>query len=106
MYGEIDTIMPLAVMRDTRLEPSARLLYSTIFTMVMEYGYCIPTNRELSAHMRISEGRVSFLLGRLEHFGYIEREMISDPQTQELMERRLKLTIQPWMSEGMISCLK
>lgn len=99
MFSEMDTIMPIAVARDRRLEPSARLLYGIIFTMALEHGYCISTNRELSFHLRVSEGRVSFLLGKLEHLGYIEREMICDPKTQELMERKLKLTKQPW-TEG------
>lgn len=93
---EMDVTIPLELIHDTRLEARARLLYGVIFTMGRDYGYCVPSNRELAFHLSVSEGRISHLLGNLECFGYIKRELIYDPDTLELMERRLHLTRQPW----------
>ena len=96
MSVEMDIIIPLEIVHDVRLEPRARLLYGVLFTMAKDFGYCVPTNRELSFHLCASEGRVSHLLGRLESFGYIKREMVYEPDTRELLERKLHLTKQPW----------
>ena len=100
MNLSMDVLLPIELIHDRRLDYRSKMLYGIVFTMAKDYGYCVPTNRELSFHFGVSEGRVSYFLGKLEELCYIVREMVYDPNTLELMERRLYLTSQPWIKIG------
>lgn len=81
--------IPVLILRDPRVEDSAKLLYGILLSKSREFGYCVTTNKELAIFLNLSIKRVSFLLGKLEKLGYLHRELTRDYETNEVMERRL-----------------
>ena len=96
----MDIVIPVELLRDKRLEYSGKILYGIIFTQLKECDYCVPTNRELAYILGRSNRSIMFLLGKLVEFGYINREVLRDEYTGEVLERRLSLTKKPWINRG------
>lgn len=84
-----DTYCPQRVIHDRKLTPTARLLYGVIFTRAIATGYCNSANQELSDSICRSAKRTSALISELVRAGYIRREVVRNPKTNEVLERRL-----------------
>ena len=80
-------VIPVSILRDSRIEDSGKLLYGLVRSKAVGFGYCTAKNKEFAFQLNLSAKRVSFLLGRLEQLGYIQREIIRDMETNEIMER-------------------
>ena len=100
MPFDMDIVIPVELLRDKRLEYSGKILYGIIFTQLKKTEYCVPTNRELAYILGRSDRSVMFLLGKLVEYGYINREILRDESTGEVLERRLSLTKKPWINRG------
>ena len=96
MDSNLDIIIPVEIIRDQRLEDSGKILYGLLFAKTAGFGYCVPKNRELAYFMNLSVRSISHLLATLEFLGYIERTVIKDTETNEVLERRIYLTKKPW----------
>lgn len=87
--GGMFAIIPAIVMRDAALSMSARMLYGVLTWRSNRDSRCWPTNRELGEDLGLSPKRISVLLALLEERGHIEMELVSDPQTGQIVRRYL-----------------
>ena len=71
------------------LSLSARLLYGVIFTHAMATGCCTDTNWQLAEFVRISSKRASALVSELVRHKYIDRVVVRDEKTGEVIRREL-----------------
>lgn len=69
-------VIPLVVLHDDRLRPTAKLLYGQISSLSKKEGYCYASNEKLSTDIGIAKRSVENVLKELEKVGYIKREII------------------------------
>lgn len=82
-------VLPAKVRYDTSLRPNAKLLYAEITALAGASGYCWATNEYLAQLFGIAARTVSDLVGTLAKRGYIRVEVVRNPETNEVLERRL-----------------
>lgn len=85
-------LIPMKIVEDVRVNSAQKILYSLIFSgrEVHDDGYyCQFENSYFSRIMNISESSILRHLKALEDCGLIEREVIRDRKTNEVIERRI-----------------
>lgn len=82
-------VLPAKVRYDKNLRPNAKLLYAEITALAGAAGYCWATNEYLAQLFGISARTVSDLIGTLAKSGYVRVEVLRDPVTNEVQERRI-----------------
>ena len=82
-------VVPAPVRHDKTLRPNAKLLYAEIQALADSCGYCWATNEYLAELLDIAARTVSDLISTLAKRGYITVEVLRDPKTNEVMERRI-----------------
>lgn len=82
-------VVPAPVRHDKTLRPNAKLLYAEIQALADSCGYCWATNEYLAELFGIAARTVSDLISTLAKRGYITVEVLRDPKTNEVMERRI-----------------
>ena len=93
--GGYFAIIPADVMNNGTLSDSAKLLYGRISVMVNKRGYCWATNANLAEQSGQSLRTVQRLVNQLVEAGYLRAEVLRDKETNEVLERRLYLHIDP-----------
>lgn len=86
-------VIPAKILHDKRLTPTARLLYGTISALTQAEGYCWASNAYLAEMYDLSADRVGRLIADLEKLGYIARETVRDPATNEVKARKIWLIL-------------
>lgn len=86
-------VLPAKVRYDGDLRPNAKLLYAEITALASASGYCWATNEYLAGLFEIKARTVSDLIGTLSKKGYLRVEVVRDPATNEVTERRLWIDI-------------
>lgn len=86
-------VIPAEVLNDKTLTESAVLLYARISSLCEVDGYCWATNDYFAQKMNKSKDRISRLISQLEKQGHLHTEIVKNPQTKEIVQRRL------WISE-------
>lgn len=71
------------------LSLSARVLYGVIFTHAMATGCCTDTNWDLAKFVRVSCKRASALTSELVRHRYLDRVVVRDDKTGEVIRREL-----------------
>ena len=82
-------VLPARVRYDPELRPNAKLLYAEITAMADATGYCWASNAYLAELFAISPRTVRELVQSLERKGYLSVEVIRDPGTNAVVERRI-----------------
>lgn len=82
-------VLPASVRYDQELRPNAKLLYAEITALATATGYCYAWNETLGKLYGLSGRTVSDLVGTLARRGYITVEVLRDPKTNEVTERRI-----------------
>lgn len=82
-------VLPASVRYDQELRPNAKLLYAEITALANASGYCFAKNETLGKLFGISGRTVSDLVGTLARRDYITVEVLRDPKTNEVTERRI-----------------
>lgn len=71
-------VIPLVVLHDNKLRPTAKLLYGQISSLTKKEGYCYASNEKLSTDIGIAKRSVENIIKELEKAGYIQREIIRE----------------------------
>ena len=82
-------VLPAKVRYDDTLRPNAKLLYAEITALADSTGYCWASNEYLGQLFGIAGKTASDLVGTLARRGYITVEVLRDPNTNEVTERRI-----------------
>ena len=82
-------VIPATVRYDPDLPPNAKLLYGEITALSGAQGYCYAQNRYFSALFGLSDRSVCRLLAALAKGGYLRTDVLRDPATNAVRERRL-----------------
>ncbi len=82
-------VIPAKVRYDKELRPNAKLLYAEISALADSRGYCWASNEYLGQLFDIAARTVRELVAVLAKKGYVEVEVVRDPQTNEVLERRI-----------------
>ena len=64
-------VMPITVLNDKRLTCFDKVLYSTIFSLTKQEGYCWATNKYLSDLVCESESYVAKSIAKLKKYDYL-----------------------------------
>ena len=83
------TVIPAAVRYDRALPPNAKLLYGEVAALSDKRGYCYAQNSYFAELFGLSDRSVSRLLAALVERGYLRMEVVRDPGTREVLERRM-----------------
>lgn len=86
-------VLPADVRYDDKLRPNAKLIYAEITALQGKDGYCFASNDTLGKWYGLTRKTISELVAQLRELGYIEIEIIRDPVTNAITERRIR-TIQ------------
>lgn len=84
-----DIYYPRQILLDANLSVGARLLYGVIFTRALATGNCKMTNRQLGDTIGLSIKRTSALVSELVRNNYLERVVVRDEKTNEVLIRKL-----------------
>lgn len=84
-------VIPAKVLLDEDLRPNAKLLYAKISNLCNMKGYCWATNEELTGGLGIAAKTVSSLVSQLSSRDLIRVQLLRDPKTNEITERRIWL---------------
>lgn len=85
-------LIPMKIVEDVRLNSSQKILYSLIFSGREGHDdgyYCQFENSYFSRIMNISESVILRHLKALEGYGLIERQVVRDEETNEVIERKI-----------------
>lgn len=85
-------IIPAEIRYDNRLKANEKLLYGEITALSNKEGYCWSTNKYFADLYGVSEVSVSNWVSSLVEYGYIHRQLIKDPNTKQVKQRRLYLS--------------
>lgn len=81
--------LPAKVRYDDKLSSSAKLIYAEITALSDATGYCWATNAYLARQFGITPKSVSRIVSQLGSKGYITVEVMRDPATNEVLDRKL-----------------
>ena len=84
-------VIPAKVLLDEELRPNAKLLFSKISNLCNLKGYCWASNEELTEGLGIAAKTVSSLVSQLSSRDLIRVQLLRDPKTNEITERRIWL---------------
>lgn len=88
-------VIPASVRYDSRLIPSAKLLYGEITALSNEKGYCWASNEYFAQLYGVSKPTIQNWLKSLEKFGHIKREIQYKSNTKEIEARIIRITYTP-----------
>ena len=82
-------VIPATVRYDPALPPNAKLLYGEITALSGAQGYCYAQNSYFSALFGLSDRSACRLLAALAKGGYLRIDVLRDPATNAVQERRI-----------------
>ena len=82
-------IIPGPVLNSDEIPDGAKILYGVISTLTKREGYCYARNEMLAARVRKEPDTVSRLVSKLDKAGFVHVEVIRDPETKTVLERRI-----------------
>ena len=85
-------IIPASVRYDQKLIPNAKLLYAEITALQEATGYCFATNQYLSSLFCLKPATITTLIKNLSDNGYIRVEVVRNPDTKEVLQRKISTT--------------
>lgn len=89
---QIHLLIPMEIVEDERLNNAQKILYSLIFSGREGHDdgyYCKFENSHFSRIMNTSDSSILRHLKALESYGLIERQVIRDEKTNEVIERKI-----------------
>lgn len=88
-------IIPANVRYDKRLKANAKLLYGEITALSNEKGYCWAGNEYFANLYEVSKETISRWIKDLIDCGYLDREIIYKENTQQIINRYLRINQYP-----------
>ena len=88
-------IIPANVRYDKDLKPNAKLLYGEITALCNEKGYCWAKNDYFAQLYDTTKKTASIWINQLVSKGYIKAQIIYEPGTKQIVERRLYINDTP-----------
>lgn len=82
-------VLPAKVRYDQDLRPNAKLLYAEITALADSTGYCWASNKHLADLFGLSAKTISDLVSMLAEKGYCHVEVLRDPMSNQVTERRI-----------------
>ena len=82
-------IIPGPVLNSEEIPDGAKILYGVISTLTKKEGYCYARNETLAARVKKEADTVSKLVSKLDKAGFVHVEVIRDPNTRAVLERRI-----------------
>ena len=82
-------VIPASVLFSDQLRPNAKLLYGVVTLLQESSGYCYASNRYLGNLFGLQPETITGLLNNLVDAGLIATDVIRDPETNEVQERRI-----------------
>lgn len=88
-YRSLYSVIPARVRDDHELRPNAKLLYGELSALAQAEGYCWAWNAHLAETLGIAKRTVEDLLKQLRDRGHIRLEVERDPESQEVLRRKI-----------------
>lgn len=82
-------VIPASVLFSEDLRPNAKLLYGVVTLLQESSGYCYASNRYLANLFGLQPETITGLLNNLVEAKLIATDVVRDPQTNEVQERRI-----------------
>ena len=82
-------VIPASVLFSEQLRPNAKLLYGVVTLLQESSGYCYASNRYLGNLFGLQPDTITGLLNNLVDAGLISTDVVRDPLTNEVQERRI-----------------
>ena len=82
-------VIPANVLFSDDLRPNAKLLYGVVTLLQESSGYCYASNRYLANLFGLQPETITGLLNNLVEAKLIATDVVRDPQTNEVQERRI-----------------
>lgn len=82
-------VIPDSVLSSTEIKANAKLLYAKVTSLQRARGYCYASNKYLAEGLGIAPDTVTRLLKELSDAGYLQIQVIRDPSTNVVTERRI-----------------
>lgn len=82
-------LIPGPVLESDKIPDAAKILYGFISTMTKRKGYCYAGNEMLAARVHKEPDTVSRLVSKLNKAGFVHVEIIRNPDTNQVLERRI-----------------
>ena len=98
IYRSLYSVIPARVRDDHTLRPNAKLLYGELSALAQAEGYCWAWNARLAETLGISKRTVEDLLRQLRDRGHIRMEVERDPDSQEVLRRKIWICGPPGVS--------
>lgn len=98
IYRSLYSVIPARVRDDHTLRPNAKLLYGELSALAQSEGYCWAWNARLAETLGISKRTVEDLLRQLRDRGHIQMEVERDPDSQEVLRRKIWICGPPGVS--------
>ena len=98
IYRSLYSVIPARVRDDHTLRPNAKLLYGELSALAQAEGYCWAWNARLAETLGISKRTVEDLLRQLRDRGHIQMEVERDPDSQEVLRRKIWICGPPGVS--------
>ena len=89
IYRSLYSVIPARVRDDHSLRPNAKLLYGELSALAQAEGYCWAWNAHLAETLGISKRTVEDLIKQLRDRGHIQLEVERDPDTNEVIRRKI-----------------
>ena len=86
-------VIPADVRYNEDLPANAKLLYGEIAALVGANGFCYASNAFFASVYKMSERTISGLIGKLQEQKYIEIVLEKDPQTGQVIRRKIFLRV-------------
>lgn len=81
--------VPAPVRHDKKLSANAKLLYAEISALATKRGYCWAENEYFATLYDLSVRTISGLISKLAKKKYVTVQILRDPKTNEVIERRI-----------------
>lgn len=88
-------VLPASVRYDKSIRPNGKLLYAEIQALADRDGYCFAQNAYFAELYEIAPRTVSDLISQLCDKGYVTVEIVRDPKTNEIQQRRIRVDQPP-----------
>lgn len=88
-------IIPANVRYDSRLCPSAKLLYGEITSLTNHLGFCYANNAYFAGIYNVSKQSINNWLKNLEEFQYIQRHIYRPKGSKEILNRYITIFEKP-----------
>ena len=89
VYRSLYSVIPARVRDDHSLRPNAKLLYGELSALAQAEGYCWAFNAYLAEQLGVAGKTVEGLLKQLKDRGHIQLEVERDPETNEVLRRKI-----------------